>query len=390
MKNHIRVIITLGILVLIYPPVFLHAQVEITGDLAVTASALDRDSHVNTNFRGDSPFDLTRLRLFVRTQATENIGVYAEIFLDNEAPVRMNGAYLYIRDIIQDRLDLKVGMLPAPFGNYGLRSTYFNLNPFIGVPALWHYKTGLRTDQYVTNEDLIDESGKVLTNRWGAALGYDACWDIGVEALFFWSGFELSGAVTAGTMGVPQARFNNGYQVVVKASVLPTDGVRFGASFAQGPYMVPSTNSGAYLARGIGLPDPNADAPEDQTTFGLHGEWLFGHWQWFGEAVQVDYDAPYVFEKKLTIHTAYLEGRWDFMPGLYLAGRYDLWRYDQIAPFASGMGGIFSWGNNFNRIESALGWRINRQTLLKLDFQYWDYLDESDLRLVALQLHLAF
>ncbi|HCW75367.1 MAG TPA: hypothetical protein DHU63_02380, partial [Candidatus Marinimicrobia bacterium] len=98
----------------------------------------------------------------------------------------------------------------------------------------------------------------------------------------------------------------------------------------------------------------------------------------------------YVFEKKLTIHTAYLEGRWDFMPGLYLAGRYDLWRYDQIAPFASGMGGIFSWGNNFNRIESALGWRINRQTLLKLDFQYWDYLDESDLRLVALQLHLAF
>ncbi|MCF7798177.1 MAG: hypothetical protein K9N11_10040 [Lentisphaeria bacterium] len=365
-------------------------RVEISGDLAITGTALDKHAPVNTNFRGDDPFDLTRLRLFVRTQATENIGVYTEILLDNEADVRMNGAYVYVQDIIANHLDLKAGMIPSPFGNYGLRSTYFNLNPLIGVPALWHYKTGLTPNMYVTNEDLINPEGEVLNHHSGVVLGYDACWDIGVEALFFWPGLEVSGAITAGSMGNPRARFNDGYQVMGKFSILPVMGVRLGASFARGPFMTPSADAGGYLLSGTAPAAPTADSQENQTTVGIHGEWLTGHWQWFLEAAQVDFDTPYVFEKKLTVQTAYVEGRWDFLPGYYLAGRYDVWRYSKIAPYATGSGGNYEWGYDFNRMESALGWRVNRQTLMKLDFQYWDYLAEPDLRLAALQMHLAF
>jgi len=250
MKTMLRNPPVLGFVLLVIlsnSPTLLFGQVEISGDIAVTATALDRHTPLNTNFRKDDPFNPVRLRFFARTWVTEDVGLFSELLMDNEATARMNGAYLYIRNLIKDRVDVKAGMIPSPFGNYGLRSTYFNLNPLIGVPAMWHYKAGLPASQFVTNEQFFDDRGNATsspTSRSGTMpVGYDACWDIGAEVVGFLPYHtELSGAVTLGTLSSPNARKNNGYQFIGKTSLSPVMGLKLGLSYATGPFIVPSDN----------------------------------------------------------------------------------------------------------------------------------------------------
>jgi hypothetical protein len=455
MKTTLRFVLLL-ILVNLHPTL-LFGQVEVSGDIAVTATALDRHTPLNTNFRKDDPFNSVRLRFFVRTWVTEDVGLFSEILMDNEANARMNGAYLYVRNLVKDRVDLKAGMIPSPFGNYGLRSTYFNLNPLIGVPVLWHYKTGVPPDRFVTNEDLFDDSGNAVsspTSRSGTMpVGYDACWDIGAEVLAFLPyHLDVSGTVTLGTLSSPSARKNDGYQFIGRVSVSPSMGVKFGLSYARGPFVVPSANPYPSLpfsspngGRGEWengrLPPPSPALPlspsptqgmgqgeaalplfhsmfvdddatrrasmtalqkvavedhdlriEDyhQEVIGGFVEWQRGHGEFFAEYASNRWEEPFIREYELGLTTGYAEVKYTFLPGWFVAGRLDLLRHSTVNTKSDGTGLNRAWGHDFNRLEGGVGWRINRQTLMKGVYQRWDFQGEADVDLAALQLSVAF
>ena len=150
---------------------------KIAGDLTINLRALDRNTKINSNNRLDDPFNEYRARFFFIKQFDSTIKITVEFLFDEYAAPRVNGSYFLFSNFYKT-LSARVGLIPFNVGEFGYRSTYFNQNPVIGVPALWQYKTGLATNGNSTNSSLM-ANRKSYPQSYGSQLGYDACWPTG-------------------------------------------------------------------------------------------------------------------------------------------------------------------------------------------------------------------
>lgn len=363
----------------------LHGQIRWSGDIAITLKGLDRHLTENTNFRGDDPFNELRFRLFPRYWINDRMGIFGELLYDNGVKggtIRVNGAYAVINRVLgQHWLNLKAGMIPSPFGNYGLRSSYFNLNPLIGVPLMWHHRTHLEGDSYATRDALLVNRAK---DHGYLPIGYDACWEIGWELFGELGMLEYSLALTEGTMSNPTERDNDGRQVIVKMGLNPLIGIRFGASIASGPYLSPTAADTLYVK----VEDYAA------TAAGLYFELKTGFIQLYSEFITSTWESPYIdSDELLTLYSGYLEGRYDILPNLYVAARADIVEYSKL--LNADQTGEETWGDPLRRVELGLGYRLTREVLIKSVYQQNDYSskyapDRTDKKVIALQLHMVF
>ncbi len=124
---------------------------EISGDQTITFRELDKHSKLNQNNRKDDPFNTFRTRFFITKNWKPNIGLSVEVLFDQKN-TRINGAYLTFDNVITSQFSVIAGLIPSPFGNFSHRSTYFNQNPVIGVPVMWHFHTPLLGNGSSTNE----------------------------------------------------------------------------------------------------------------------------------------------------------------------------------------------------------------------------------------------
>jgi hypothetical protein len=356
---------------------------EFSGDLTITFKEMDKHSEINEDLRGDDPFNLARARLFFAKDFNERIRMDLELFWDTGADPRIQGAYFTFSDLLTEGLYAKVGLIPHPFGNYGHRSTYFNQNPLIGVPVMWHYFTPLSNRGNQTNYELVEYKKPV---NYGLPLAYDACWDTGISVHLEKGWFEGAAAITQATLSSPYASRNDGYQGTLKLGLHPTYGLHFGGSVAYGPWIRPDET--------IDLPE----AAEDymQTALGAYAEYSFGLWQFYSEFAHLEWEMPYITEGAVDAWSAYGEARWKFLPSWYLAARYDRLQYGKIDngayndPLVSEP--AEEWGYSFNRIEAALGWRVIREGFIRLNYQ-GTYFDEENLdpvQILALQFEFSF
>ncbi len=380
-----RRLITLFLIILAYlpPDSHLYAQLTWSGDVAVLVKGLDRHLTENQNIRQDDPFNEVRVRLFPRHWVTDRIAFFGELFYDNGASLRVNGAYVVITSLLDYQgVNLKAGLIPSPFGNYSLRSTYFNLNPLIGIPLMWHYKTPMPTTMYPTNELLHQE--KVKENTLGyAPIGYDACWDTGVELFGDLGWLEYSLAVTDGAMSSPRASANNGRQLIARLGLNFTTSLRLGGSVARGPHFLPSAATEDY----------NRVEDFQATVAGIYAQYIVNHLQLYGELVRSTWEAPraYLAEGQAYADAGYLEGRYDFLVRWYLAARLDFITYSLIENTTSGKDE--AWGDKLLRLETGVGYRLSREAMVKLVYQKNDYQygwRNADPEVLALQLHLVF
>jgi hypothetical protein len=352
---------------------------EISGDLALTFRELDKHSKVNTNFRGDDPFNAYRIRTFITKGWNEDIRLAVEFLWDNGAPARVNGAYLTFMNVLKSPIYAKVGLIPSPFGNYGHRSTYFNQNPLVGIPLMWHYHTPLSKSGTNTNSSMFPRNTENLT---GVPPGYDSCWDTGVSIHYDNDFLETALALTQGSLSNPRAYDNEGYQGLVRLGIKPISGMKLGASGAYAPWI---------------KPDAFVNLPENlesymQTAVGSYFEYSKGLVQFYSEVMNIKWDAPFIHEKELSLTTGYGEIQWKFYPGLYVATRYDFMNFSTIAVNDDGSGPTESWGYDLDRIELAVGYRIIREGFIRLDYQMNNYRDElaKDINILALQFQFAF
>ena len=363
------------------------AQLTWAGDIAVTMKGLDQHLTDNTNIRGDDPFSNLRLRLFPRRWISSRVALIGELLYDSGirgGGIRVNGAYLVVNGLMDKPwLNLKAGLIPSPFGNYGLRSTYFNLNPLIGVPLLWHHRSPLESDVYARAETVLTMR---RSERGYMPVGYDACWEIGWELFGELGQLEYSLALTEGTLSNPTESSNFGRQVIIKAGLNPMSGLRFGGSVARGPYLSATAADGDH---------PRVE-DYDATVAGVYAEYKSGFLQLHSEAVQATYESPYITgNEQLSIWSGYLEGRYDILPVLHLAARYDRFLYSELTVDAT-TGDTEPWGNPVDRIEAGLGYRISREMMLKFVYQYNDRPQAAALggpgitHVAALQLHMVF
>jgi hypothetical protein len=366
-------------------PTFIFSQIEWSGDIAVTLKGLDRHLTENQNNRQDDPFNEVRLRLFPRHWINDRMAFFGELFWDSGAQSRINGAYIVVNELFSKPWwNLKAGLIPSPFGNYGLRSTYFNLNSVIGIPLMWHYQTHIPRNAYPTNATLLN--GK-YTDPGYVPIAYDACWDIGWELFGELGTVEYSFALTEATLSNPSAKRNDGRQIIAKLGLNPFTALRFGFSFAYGPYLPTETSNSDTTNE-----KKYADVEEFAATAGgIYAELMVGRLQMFSEAVFSHWESPFITpDQELTTASGYLEGRYAITPALYLATRLDLFTYSSIE---NDQGEMEQWGVPINRIEVGAGYRLAREAMLKLVYQYNDYQSrssESDPQVMALQYHMVF
>ncbi len=381
---------------------------DLSGDMAVTFRTLDRHSPLNTNFHGDDPFNPYRARLFVQKGWTDKIHLSLEFLWDSGADPRVQGAYFTFSKLLgSESLYAKVGLIPAPFGNYSWRSTYFNQNPLIGVPLFWHWKTPLPGDGRANNASLLESKAEGARSL---PPGYDACWDTGISLHFDRGWLESAVAITQGAMSDPRAAGNDGYQGIVNIGLHPLAGLRFGGSVAVGAWINPSepdsiestydvyeytSTSGGGSARQTAANYDYAypKAPEGYlaTIYGGYLEYSFGYWQFFSETAWEQWQTPFLKEDSIDLLTGYLEARYKINAQWYLAGRYDILRYSKIKiPDTSKKA---TWGWDVNRFEAALGYRVIREGFIRLDYQGNFYVDSGGpeaVQILALQFLFAF
>lgn len=378
---------------------------DLSGDLAITFRTIDRHTPLNQNFHGDDPFSPYRARMFIQKSWNENIQLALEFLWDSNAAPRVQGAYFTFSNLLgSEFLYAKVGLIPAPFGNYGWRSTYFNQNPLIGVPMFWHWKTPLPGDGRADNAELFElkaEGARSLPP------GYDACWDTGISLHYDRGILESTVAFTQGTMSNPRAAANDGYQGIAKVGLDPLTGLKFGGSAAIGAWIYPTAPTStpysyeSNITAGI---DPLRETTSDYTypypksvdsylatIYGGYLEYSVSYWQFFSEFAWEQWQTPFLNEKSVDLTTGYLEARYKLNAKWYVAGRVDALRYGKILNPTTNT--KETWGYDVNRFEVALGYRVIREGFIRLDYQSNNYIGDSHpdpVNILALQFLFAF
>lgn len=385
MSRASRLSLVVGLLVLL--PLPARAQLRVSGEVDALAMQGRDLRGLNRNFRSDSPFSQIRLRLFAQHWVNERIGIFSELLFDIAATApRVNGAYVVVNQIAgQGWLNARIGMTPPPLGNYGLRDTYFNQDPVVGVPLPWQHRSTLDGTGLVRNEDLVRRRQRNLI---GLPIVYLACWLPTWELLGQVGPFEYSVAATSGSMSNMSAMDEEGIAETVRIGMEPIQGIRFGVSGGIGPWI--GGQKFDPLIQATSYPGK----PEDyvQRVVGYDAEVSYGKVRLFSEGFATDWEVPLLAEKKLSAWSAYGEASYDFLPSWQAAVRGGVMRFGEVSSTNDGRGAPTGWDDDTVQIESAVSYRLAREVILRADWQHTAFTTGADpnVDLLAVQLKAVF
>jgi len=370
-----------------------------------TAFSDDGAPLVNRFRRDDSPFDNMRATLFGDVVLAPHLTLFNQIII---SPTSRANIHTFWRPILlfnaykKDQFELlfEMGKLSTTFAAYGPKA-YSNRSPLVSPPLLYHYFTSLRSNQLpANNDDLLKSRGQgngdiftgfsgggSTSNFNGLPVIYDVCWDTGARAFgSFWR-FEYSLALTQGTLSDPRVTGtdnNDGKQILSRLSLVPATGLLVGTSYARG----------AYLNEVVASSLPAGKTPEDyvQEAIGFDMTFEIRHLKLIGEAVYNKWETPYIVDAQnnsqdLSLWGFYIEGQYTFLPGFYIAARFDQLKFDKIPDSA---GQALTWDDDIWRVEGGIGYQFWEGVLGKLIIQ--DIHKERTARTTfgAAQLSLSF
>jgi hypothetical protein len=331
-------------------------------DLGLVSSV--KGDSLNRLTFGDSNFDPYRLGLFLDARPSPNLELHAQTILyEGMNVIRADGAYALWTPWLGRDLSLEAGKIPWPIGTYAPR-TYSDKNAFIGTPLIYQYRTSLAwatpalsVDQQVakagTGQFLQDPTQHpylpVVDERW---------WDVGAVLLGSQRPLEFSLGVTQGSPSWPSPGPDNtpGNTYLGRLGLVPIPGVRVGVSGADGTWM-PAWYS--YV-----LP-PGGDVRDyHETTLMADAEFLRGPFELRGEGVRRDWKT--VKTGTLGVDGGYVEARWSFENGTWLAGRTETLRFSDVTTSAAV---TRPWDDGVDRFEGVLGMRVTEAVRAKLAFQ---------------------
>lgn len=368
-------------------------DVHVRGLLDIVAGPNNDAVTLNRLNAGGSAFDPWRGRLFVEGSANDRINIYTQLHLSDESGVFVYGAYAAWTPIAERDLSLQAGKIPWPIGTFGPR-TYSNKNPLVGTPLLYQYHTSLRGDVMPADIDaLLSEAGQGQygvnyapgPGGWrGMPIVYDFCWDFGAALIGSARPFEFSLAVTNGTPSSANAgRDTNGDKSIMgRIGLLPLPGLRLGVSGSTGAYMPDDIEAS--------LPPGTSAERYDQNLLMADLEYAFSRFELRAEGAINTWETPTVGD--LTLHGYYVEGKYAFANGAFVAARYDALLFDEVQGTT---GPARPWDDDVYRFEGGIGYRFDRHVIAKVVYQKTtlDPRPAGDFRsseLVAAQVSLGF
>ncbi len=356
------------------------AEVDFSFLTTLGYTTLDRASKINTNFRGDDPFNPVRITAFAESWINPRFGIFLEFLWDQgeahtgkDTRPRVNGAYAVARPWDTDALLFKIGLIPWDFGAWAPR-TYGDVNPLVGIPLMYHYLTPTSSSRLPATPD---ELRRRSADR-GLPILYDACWPLGITAFGFSGDFEYYLMLTKESPSSPSSYMSGGGNVAGRLAWNPAPAFTLGGSFSLGRYLAGNASG---LPRGTETSDVlqkiiGADVRYSRAWTEIHGEMVRSWWE-----------NP-LLGQDMASTSGYVELKQKLSAGLFVAARYDRLVYDE---FTAGDGERFTWGNNITRLETGAGYNFARGILLKLVWQHNNYEDDGeDVDLLNTQLVLTF
>jgi hypothetical protein len=351
------------------PVTFADGRVVIGSDVAATIAPED------LGFFNYSDYERSTLRGFRidvmgSVRASDRLSILGEIRTENFSQIEPFALYARVRPWPARRLDIQVGRIPPTFGSF-TRMAYGRENPLIGYPLAYQYLTSLRSDSIPADADeLLRMRGRGWLSNFsignaapdrGLALVSAFSWDTGVQVTTGWRGFEVTTSVTNGSLSNPLvADDNDGKQVAARVTLRPTIGLLLGASFARGQFV---------KQRVIDL-FPASDRDRfTQSAYGLDGEYSRNHLLLRTEAILSEWDVPAYqvpqIAKPLKALSLRLEGRYDVLPGLYVAARAEHLAFSRVA----GTELVAAWDAPVSRVEVGMGYYLQRNLILRASLQ---------------------
>ncbi len=368
------------------------ADLQYHGLLDLVASQRGPAFDGNIFTRGDSPFDPAGVRLFADSKVSDRAQVFAQVVLHDASSLYLDGAYLMLTPAEGRDLHLLAGKIPWAIGTWGPR-TYSNRNPLVGTPLIYsHHTTLLWYDLPPSTDALLATagSGSYGVDYHGFAEGRgmpvvdDSYWDVGLTLAGSERPLEYAVGVVAGTPSWASTSEDNnsGKCVLGRIGLAPMPWLRVGVSGAYGPYLDSTLDPKMPAGHNVN------DYAQKLTMADL--ELLVGHVEFRSEAARNFWETPTVGTLGLT--GGYVETKVATPWGTFIAGRYDVMRFDEIT---ASTGERLPWDDNTDRVETGIGYRFSRDVTGKLIYQRTHYAHEASdsyrtLELFATQVSVGF
>jgi hypothetical protein len=352
------------------------------------------NSHgLNGNTLDDNNFNNIRALLNFQFQHKDKLRADVEVLFDDASrdKVRLQGAFITIFNVPDEKINFMIGKIPNLFGNFAKREFSDN-NPLIGQPLVRQYRTSLDWNNLWNNQEQIILKNKRKQYRGRLPIEvlagatptvYDARWDFGAELFgnISWIDYQL--AVTEGSISNPDAAQNKGKQFLGRLGFTPMAGLKFGFSAASNPYL--STADPQRL-----LEEGKGKGEYRQLAFGADLEASYRYLILFSEFVKSTWDAA-VEEGELSNWSWYIDAKYKIHPKFYIAGRYDMMNFSKIDNGVSHE--KERWDFNLKRYEAGVGYRITADATFKI-VEQWTVFEKSaginTVRFTAAQLSVPF
>jgi len=343
--------------------------VTVGGDVTATFGAKDEIAFFNYTDYEHNALRMFRVSLTGMWRPNDQFAFVSEVRSEDLQRVIPYALYARLRPVKGRAFDLQVGRIPPVFGAFARRS-YGTDNPLIGYPLGYQYLTSIRSDAIpATADDLLFMRARgwratypigALESGPGVPLITAYRWDTGIEGHGTIRMFDLSGAVTVGTLANPRVSDDNrGRQYSGRVAVTPAVGLVLGVSAARGAFLVRSLQD----AYGSG---ERGSFPQDAV--GLDGEYSRGYWIVRGEAIWNHWHLPVIAAPEitdpLTARSAYVESRYRFGPRYFVAGRVDGLRFSDVAVVRSN-GQPTPWDAPVTRVEAGGGVYLQRNLTVR-------------------------
>jgi hypothetical protein len=345
-------------------------RLTLGGEVSGSLAGRD-DDHFNDAEYGHDVLRTLRIGICAELQAGPHLAALAEVRSDDLSRPRAYALYLRVRPWRHRAFDVQAGLVPPVFGAFP-RQRYGNDPALIGYPLAYQYPTLVRADAAPSGvENLRRWRGRGWWVRYplGATTYGDGLplvsvqrWDTGVQAHLVAAPWELSAALTQGTLAHPVVRDDNGSKQLSGRAVWRSRfGLSAGVSAARGGYVSRDLLEAVPAARG---------RPQRQRALGVDVEQARGHWIVRSEIVWSAWDAlaegPPLLGESLTARAVSLEARYRPWPGVSLAARLERLDFGDVeAPE-----GPVSWDAPVARLETGVGYAFRHNLAVKLVYQY--------------------
>jgi hypothetical protein len=350
--------------------------VSVGGEVSVTAGSRDDIAFFNFTDYEHNALRLFRVSLSGTWQPNDRLAVVTEIRSEDLKHVIPYALYVRARPWKDRKIDIQAGRIPPVFGAFARRSYGATDNPLIGYPLAYQYLLALRPDAIPASaDDLLFMRARgwranypvgVLTPGPGVPIISAYRWDTGVEAHATAGMFDISAAVTTGTLSDPTyGDRGRRPQLSGRVAAKPITGLVIGASASRGQFLTESLAE-EYTSTSNGH-------SFNQDALGLDAEYSRGYWIVRGEAIHSRWTLPLIgtptIGGPLTADAAFVESSYRISPRVFAAARLDHMTFSKVTGVRFFPGVPTPWDSPVTRVEAGGGVYLQRNVTLRATVQ---------------------